>query len=55
MTEQTVTDFLLQVYELDGSTHDRDWVLALYKRVIARFVQQYPDFTGARFIKTSLR
>ena len=55
MTEQTVTDFLLQVYELDGSTHDRDWVLALYKRVIARFVRQYPDFIGVRFIKCSLR
>lgn len=46
---------LPQVYELDGSTHDSDWVLALYRRVINNFVQQYTDFTGGRIIKTSLR
>ena len=52
---QMMTDILLQVYELNGTTHDSAWVLALYKRVITRFVSQYPDFTGARFIKTSPR
>ncbi|KAK7098720.1 hypothetical protein V1264_002960 [Littorina saxatilis] len=50
-----IRGLLPQVYELDGTVHDADWVLNVYKQGVAHFVQQYPDFTGARFIKTSLR
>lgn len=38
------------VYELDGSTHDKEWVLNLYQRVITQFVNDYPDFSGGKII-----
>ncbi|KAK7479394.1 hypothetical protein BaRGS_00029386 [Batillaria attramentaria] len=50
-----IRGLLLPVYELDGSTHDKEWVLDVYKRVNDKFVKDYPDFTGFRFIMTSLR
>ncbi|XP_076471279.1 adenosine deaminase AGSA-like [Babylonia areolata] len=46
---------LLPMYELDGRTRNSSWVLSLYRQVVSRFVQQYPDFIGARVIKCSLR
>lgn len=45
-----VRALLPPVYELDGSTHDERWVLALYKRVIRQFVKDYPDFSGGKII-----
>lgn len=50
-----IRGLLPPVYELDGSTHDMEWVLDLYKRVNDRFVMDFPDFTGFKFIQTSLR
>ncbi|XP_061532331.1 adenosine deaminase 2-A-like isoform X2 [Phycodurus eques] len=41
---------LLQVYELDGSTHDSAWALKTYRDVTGRFVADHPDFFGSRFI-----
>ncbi|XP_061631071.1 adenosine deaminase 2-A-like isoform X2 [Phyllopteryx taeniolatus] len=41
---------LLQVYELDGSTHDWAWALKTYGDVTGQFVADHPDFFGSRFI-----
>nr|KAG5693872.1 hypothetical protein BaRGS_009928 [Batillaria attramentaria] len=45
-----IRGLLQPVYELDGSTHDKEWILDTYKRVITQFVTDFPDFTGAKFI-----
>ncbi|XP_034032938.1 adenosine deaminase 2-A isoform X2 [Thalassophryne amazonica] len=41
---------LPQIYELDGSTHDRGWTLKTYQEVTRQFVVDHPDFFGARII-----
>lgn len=43
------------IYELDGTQRDADYVMGIYKNVTEEFKSDYPDFTGARIIKTSLR
>lgn len=43
------------VYELNGTTHDRDWVMQLYKDTTDLFVQNNKDFTGAKIIKSNLK
>ncbi|KAM4553757.1 adenosine deaminase 2-A [Fundulus diaphanus] len=46
---------LPEVYELDGSSHDRAWTLKTYQDVTERFVSTHPDFFGARIIVTNQR
>ncbi|OWF44959.1 adenosine deaminase CECR1-like [Mizuhopecten yessoensis] len=44
------------VYNLDGSTIDnRTWVMETYKQNLDQFLKDYPDFTGARIIRSGLR
>jgi len=45
----------VQVYELDGSTHDSHWVMEAYINVTQQFVRDHPDFTGAKFIYSADR
>jgi adenosine deaminase CECR1 len=43
------------VYELDGTLHDKEWVLEAYINTTKQFVRDHPDFTGAKFIYTTSR
>ncbi|XP_056373878.1 adenosine deaminase 2-like [Hyla sarda] len=43
---------LSPVYELDGTTHDRAWVVAAYREIANRFKEDYPDFYGIKIIYT---
>ncbi|XP_059190695.1 adenosine deaminase 2-A [Centropristis striata] len=43
---------LPEIYELDGSYHDRAWTLKTYQEVTRRFTADHPDFFGARIIFT---
>lgn len=38
------------VYELDGTQHNKSWSVAAYQEVSRRFVQEHPDFLGAKVI-----
>ncbi|BFZ04090.1 hypothetical protein BsWGS_07129 [Bradybaena similaris] len=46
---------LANYYTLDGSVHDAEYGLQLYKEVTDEFVKTHPDFTGAKIIMSSLR
>ncbi|XP_070829126.1 adenosine deaminase 2-A isoform X2 [Chaetodon trifascialis] len=41
---------LPEIYELDGSTHDRAWTLKTYQDITRHFTAEHPDFFGARII-----
>ncbi|XP_037538711.1 adenosine deaminase 2-A [Nematolebias whitei] len=43
---------LPEVYELDGSTHDRAWTLKAYQDITRQFTAEHQDFFGARIIVT---
>uniref|UniRef100_A0AC62AER5 Helix pomatia AMP deaminase n=4 Tax=Helix pomatia TaxID=6536 RepID=A0AC62AER5_HELPO len=42
-------------YDLDGTVHDPEYGLQLYKAVTEEFVRTYPDFSGAKIIKSTAR
>ncbi|XP_063164201.1 adenosine deaminase 2 [Candoia aspera] len=46
---------LTPIYELDGSLHDKVWSVAAYEEVAKRFVNNHPDFVGAKIIYTTFR
>ncbi|CAN9498723.1 unnamed protein product [Ophioblennius macclurei] len=41
---------LPELYELDGSTHDKTFTMKAYQDVAAQFTAENPDFFGVRFI-----
>lgn len=43
---------LPEVYELDGSTHDKTWALKTYQEITKQFKEDHSDFFGARIILT---
>lgn len=47
-----VRALLAEVYELDGSIHDRTWALKTYQEVTRQFTADHPDFFGSRIIFT---
>ena len=50
-----VVVFVLQVYELDGTVHDTQWVLEAFINTSRQFVRDHPDFSGVKFIYTGNR
>ncbi|CAL8355506.1 unnamed protein product [Lota lota] len=47
-----VRALLPETYELDGSTHTREWTMKAYQDTTRQFVEDNPDFFGARIIFT---
>ncbi|XP_035002833.2 adenosine deaminase 2-A isoform X2 [Hippoglossus stenolepis] len=39
-----------KTYELDGTIHDKVWTLKTFQEVTKKFVDDHPDFLGARII-----
>ncbi|CAK1541769.1 unnamed protein product [Leptosia nina] len=50
-----IRSVLPNLYDLDGTEYDQMETLASYKRVIDRFMLDYPDFFGAKIIFAPLR
>uniref|UniRef100_A0A8C6T829 adenosine deaminase n=1 Tax=Neogobius melanostomus TaxID=47308 RepID=A0A8C6T829_9GOBI len=46
---------LSRTYELDGTIHDKVLTLKIFHEVTQKFVQDYPDFLGARIIISAHR
>ncbi|KAM9823940.1 adenosine deaminase 2-A [Neosynchiropus ocellatus] len=46
---------LSRTYELDGTIHDKVWTLRLFQEVTRKFVEDHPDFLGARIIISAHR
>ncbi|KAJ0012573.1 hypothetical protein NQD34_016907 [Periophthalmus magnuspinnatus] len=46
---------LSRTYELDGTIHDKVWTLKVFQEVTQMFVQDHPDFLGARIIISAHR
>ncbi|KAK7886103.1 hypothetical protein WMY93_025724 [Mugilogobius chulae] len=46
---------LSRTYELDGTIHDKIWTLKIFQEVTQKFVQDHPDFLGARIIISAHR
>uniref|UniRef100_A0A0B7AWX8 adenosine deaminase n=1 Tax=Arion vulgaris TaxID=1028688 RepID=A0A0B7AWX8_9EUPU len=43
------------VFDLDGTVHDEEFGLQLYKNVTDEFVKAFPDFSGAKIIRSGSR
>ncbi|XP_073337108.1 adenosine deaminase 2-A [Pagrus major] len=41
---------LSRTYELDGTVHDKAWILKTFQEVTKKFKADHPDFLGARII-----
>ena len=52
---QSLNVFVSQVYELDGTVHDTQWVLEAFINTSRQFVCDHPDFSGVKFIYTGRR
>ncbi|KAJ8298951.1 hypothetical protein KUTeg_023011 [Tegillarca granosa] len=50
-----VRGLLPEVYEIDGTTHNKTWVMETYKKVLQQFVKDFPDFSGGKIIFSGLR
>lgn len=46
---------LFQTYELDGTVHEKVWSLRVFQEVTKRFMEDHPDFLGARIIISAHR
>lgn len=50
-TSNLIYHNMFQVYELDGSTHDKAWVMQAYRNITLQFVHdQIGNFSGAKII-----
>lgn len=43
------------LYELDGTIHDARYLFKLYERITKKFMEEYPDFVGIKWILTRHR
>lgn len=47
-----VRALLPETYELDGSTNSKEWTVKTFQETTRQFVEEHPDFFGARVIAT---
>ncbi|GCB60895.1 hypothetical protein scyTo_0004014, partial [Scyliorhinus torazame] len=47
---ETLHTVKVEVYELDGTLHDKDWCIVAYQEVAKQFKNDNPDFVGVKVI-----
>ncbi|CAH1786916.1 unnamed protein product [Owenia fusiformis] len=50
-----VRTLLSNVYELNGTIHDKEWVLKAYIDTLHQFMKDHPDFSGSKTIYSNTR